>query len=606
MINNLTNFVYSTNLRYHQVVRLGSQFGGIISDLNIEKRAIERLLNDSESRFLIPDYQRPYAWTVTECQVLWDDLKSFAFPDDDPAAFDKNSYYFLGPIVTFQNEDWQEVIDGQQRITTIMLLLRAFYESFDPSKTKDKNTLKVRENIEECLWIGDDYGNVDKSQSKIKTLVATDNDLEDFRTIMKTGVAPEGSKSNYSMNYRFFMEKIQEFVFQYMTNVPDLPARIMKYCILLPIKTESQDSALMIFSTLNNRGKPLSDADIFKSQLYKHYRDRGEKDSFIERWKDLEVDCNEIFAEVQNNPLDELFTRYMYYERSLQHNKSSTTEGLRKFYEKGNYEILRRDGTFENLIKLKDFWKDVSKENSEKFSDDVLSRFFVLSMAPNGMWTYILSVYFMHLSDSEGNLNNDELVRFLDKIIGFIWTYAVINPGVNALRTPVFTEMVNIIDGKPVEFADHRFDENTVRNFMNNFDFTNQRPITRSMLAWWAFQQPDQTVLSIQGKYDIEHIFPRNRQEIEGTLRSPTSLEKLGNKSLLEKTINIRASDFHFTDKKGYYLGRHGRKKQSTAIWELKSLCNKDDFTETDILDRDKRIIDGLISFLRANSLLKK
>lgn len=533
---------------------------------------------------------------------------SFAFPNDDPSAFDKSRYYFLGPIVTFENGSWLEVIDGQQRITTIMLLLRAFYESFDPKKTKDKSILSVRDVIEKCLWSSNDYGIIDKSQLKLETLVATDDDRNDFRCIMDTGVAPKGSKSNYTLNYDFFMSKIETFIYQFMSNVPDLPARIMKYCILLPIKAESQDSALMIFSTLNNRGKPLSDADIFKSQLYKHYLERGEdeKNKFIARWKDLEIECNEIFADVQNNPLDEIFTRYMYYERSILHNKSSSTESLRKFYEKDNYAILKKDGTFDNIIRLKDFWKKVYSEDSEAFSDDVLSRLFILSMAPNSMWTYILSVYFMHNSDSEGNLDECGLVRFLDKIIGFIWTYAITIPGVNALRTPIFAEMVNIIDDKPVEFAEHRFDEATVRNYMNmNGQFTNQRPITKSMLAWWTFQQPGQTLLSTQTRFDTEHIFSRNRQDMEHTLQDPASLEKLGNKSLLEKSINIRASDYRFSDKKAYYLGERGRKKQATSIRELTDLCGLDDFTEKDISDRDARIIDGFVDYLRSNNLLK-
>lgn len=532
---------------------------------------------------------------------------SFAFPNDDPSAFDKSRYYFLGPIVTFENGSWLEVIDGQQRITTIMLLLRAFYESFDPKKTKDKSILSVRDVIEKCLWSSNDYGIIDKSQLKLETLVATDDDRNDFRCIMDTGVAPKGSKSNYTLNYDFFMSKIETFIYQFMSNVPDLPARIMKYCILLPIKAESQDSALMIFSTLNNRGKPLSDADIFKSQLYKHYLERGEKekDDFIVRWKDLEVDCNEIFADVQNNPLDEIFTRYMYYERSLLHNKSSTTESLRKFYEKENYAILKKDETFDNIIKLKNFWKSVYCEDTVAFSDEVLSRLFILNMAPNSMWTYILSVYFMHKSDSDGILDECELEKFLDKIIGFIWTYAITNPGVNALRTPIFAEMLNIIDDKPVDFADHRFDETTVRNYMSNYQFTNQRPITKSMLAWWAFQQPGQIPLSSQIKFDTEHIFSRNRQEMGHALQNPASLEKLGNKSLLEKSINIRASDCRFSDKKAYYLGERGRKKQATSIRELINLCEMDDFTEKDILDRDARIVDGFIDFLRSNDLLK-
>lgn len=62
----------------------------------------------------------------------------------------------------------------------------------------------------------------------------------------------------------------------------------MNNCILLPIEAESQDTALRIFSTLNDRGMPLSDSDIFKAQFYKFYTGKGEKDAFIKRWKELE------------------------------------------------------------------------------------------------------------------------------------------------------------------------------------------------------------------------------------------------------------------------------------------------------------------------------
>ena len=54
----------------------------------------------------------------------------------------------------------------------------------------------------------------------------------------------------------------------------------MNNCILLPIEAESQDTALRIFSTLNDRGKPLSDADIFKAQFYKHFSKLGKKEEF--------------------------------------------------------------------------------------------------------------------------------------------------------------------------------------------------------------------------------------------------------------------------------------------------------------------------------------
>lgn len=76
-----------------------------------------------ESKFLIPDYQRPYAWGLEECQTLWDDLVSFSEENKDS---EPKKPYFLGSIVTFTNEDTLEVIDGQQRIITLLLLYAHF------------------------------------------------------------------------------------------------------------------------------------------------------------------------------------------------------------------------------------------------------------------------------------------------------------------------------------------------------------------------------------------------------------------------------------------------------------------------------------------------
>lgn len=70
------------------------------------------------------------------------------------------------------------------------------------------------------------------------------------------------------------------------------PIRILNNCILLPIEADNQNTALRIFSTLNDRGLPLSDADIFKAQFYKYYKQKGKKDEFINKWKDLESLCN--------------------------------------------------------------------------------------------------------------------------------------------------------------------------------------------------------------------------------------------------------------------------------------------------------------------------
>ena len=131
-----------------------------MSKLNVDQKTIKDLFQDKKADFLIPDYQRPYAWGETECQTLWDDIFSFAIPDEGRVEFDSNSEYFLGPIVTFRNTNFKmEVIDGQQRLTTLMLLLRAFYTKFGhrtrlPSQLSkiSKNAYGKRMSLASRIW----------------------------------------------------------------------------------------------------------------------------------------------------------------------------------------------------------------------------------------------------------------------------------------------------------------------------------------------------------------------------------------------------------------------------------------------------------------------
>ena len=69
-----------------------------MSKLNVDQKTIKDLFQDKRADFLIPDYQRPYAWSETECRTLWDDIFSFAIPDEGRTEFDSNSEYFLGPV----------------------------------------------------------------------------------------------------------------------------------------------------------------------------------------------------------------------------------------------------------------------------------------------------------------------------------------------------------------------------------------------------------------------------------------------------------------------------------------------------------------------------
>lgn len=580
-----------------------------MSKLNVDQKTIWLLFSDKKADFLIPDYQRPYAWEEEQCQTLWDDIFAFAFPDNNSDKFNSDDEYFLGSIVIFENDKGKkEVIDGQQRLTTLMLLLRAFYAKF--GNMKDENSIRTSERIAQCIWKTNEFGQPNLDELKINSEVATDNDKEEFLQILKTGKMDKVQKSNYAKNYRFFQEKIENFLSEYPSYFAYLPTRILNNCILLPIEAESQDTALRIFSTLNDRGLPLSDADIFKAQFYKYYSDKNQKDTFIEQWKELEEITTSIFKPLNGTPMDELFTRYMYFLRAKQGIKSSTTEALRKFYEKNNYSILKQDETLSNLKILADFWNNVYTQNPDEFSPNILRKLFILNYAPNGMWTYFLSVYFLHNKNGNNQLDEKPLEDFLDKTIAFIWAYAFTNPGVNALRTPIYAEMINIVNNKSVTFDEHKFDENTLRTTINNFEFNNLRPITRSMLTWWAFKDENQEIPKININFDIEHIFSKKRQENENTLSNTKLIESLGNKSLLEKTINIRASDYRFSDKIKYYKGfinDKDKKIEGTMISELIQLANtKTDFTEEDIIERNEKIVNEFINFLKQKKLLKQ
>lgn len=581
-----------------------------MSKLNVDQKSIYALLSDRKADYIIPDYQRPYAWDEDSCQTLWDDIFSFAIPDNDATKFDGNDEYFLGSIVTFENDKkQQEVIDGQQRLTTFMLLLRAFYDRF--TKMQDQGSKDFSERIASCIWKTDEMGKPDKDHLKIDSVVATDKDKEEFLSILRTGIVTDNQTSRYANNFRFFLKKVDEFINSFPTFAKNLPARILNNCILMPIEAESQDTALRIFSTLNDRGLPLSDSDIFKAQFYQYYKQKSEddRDEFIKDWKKLEETCEKIFHPITGTPMDDLFTRYMYFIRAKRdNNKSSTTESLRRFYERDKYSVLKQDDTFENLKDLAQFWEDITDQNRERFSEEVLKKLFILNYAPNSMWNYFISVYYLANRTEDGKLDDEDFKMFLDRTIAFIWGYAIIHPGVNALRTPIFAEMLNIVNLNEVTFSDFKFDKEQTRSAILIYDFKNGRPITKSMLALRMMLNEEQSYPKLSQQFDIEHIYPRKRQENEKGLSNNRQIDLLGNKSLLEKIINIRASDYRFEDKIKYYQGFYNSRGQrigGTENLKLKNISNVyKKFGEKEIVDRTNLFIDEFMNLLDKNGLI--
>ena len=109
--------------------------------------------------------------------------------------------------------------------------------------------------------------------------------------------------------------------------------------------------------------------------------------------------------------------------------------------------------------------------------------------------------------------------------------------------------------------------------------------------------------------FEIEHIYAKNRQDTDSGLMDKKNLERLGNKSLLEKSVNIRVSDFRFEDKvkkyKGYMTDK-GKHIDGTKIQDLLTIDERyQDFNENDIITRNKLIIDSFMNYLQEENLFK-
>ena len=106
--------------------------------IEVNKQSVKQLLESGkEHPFVIPEYQRPYAWTEEQIETLFDDLWDFTTSED--GGSDGKSTYFLGSIVAYENENGeQEIIDGQQRITSLFLLLRAIYTMLKKADSQSK------------------------------------------------------------------------------------------------------------------------------------------------------------------------------------------------------------------------------------------------------------------------------------------------------------------------------------------------------------------------------------------------------------------------------------------------------------------------------------
>lgn len=217
-------------------------------ELSVSRKNISKLFNEmQEKKYVIPDYQRPYKWDEEKCETLWNDIINFF------AEKKGDEEYFLGTIVTCKGDEQNriiEIIDGQQRITSLFLLLRAFYSKLEIMQ-EDDNIAGLKSQIAPCLWTVDPISRKVKDYSNIHihSRVATETDNDIFHKILELGRTNATDKSLYSTNYDFFYKKCEEYAKDNPTYWQPLCVTILEKCIVLPIECENVDTALTIFNS---------------------------------------------------------------------------------------------------------------------------------------------------------------------------------------------------------------------------------------------------------------------------------------------------------------------------------------------------------------------
>lgn len=199
-------------------------------------------------------------------------------------------------------------------------------------------------------------GEVDYSDTLLDSRVVTDKANFILKKILKTGETQSNAIDNYSKNYLKFIELYENTSINNPLKIYEFIYTLLNKAILLPITADSQDTALTIFSTLNDRGLPLSDADIFKAKIYNN--PIIDKTKFIEEWKELDEDAVYCRESIQ-----QLFYYYMFYLRTIEKDNKTTTPGIRKYFSANKFIKLYDEKLLENLKIILNLWRVVNNKD---------------------------------------------------------------------------------------------------------------------------------------------------------------------------------------------------------------------------------------------------
>lgn len=531
--------------------------------------------------FSIPKYQRPYSWVRNQAAALFDDLK-----DASKKSGDDDAPYFLGSIVLIKAEDSRdgEVVDGQQRLTSLSLLFTALRNSFTGKSvaTMQKRLLEEGDEIE---------GTKDQFRLQIRP---RDNDFfsdnilkaENAEALQNLNLKtlPDPQK-RLRENFLYFCKRIEDLDEQQRKA---LATYMVQHTYLVIVSTADLDSAFRIFSVLNDRGLPLTAADILKADIIGTIEDEQEQDSYNTRWEEAE----EMLG---SDSFSDLFShiRMIHEGKKLQ---GTVLASLRKSLLPN---VSSKKFIDNELTPYANAYHDIIKSGYESSQDAAeVNRYFnYLKRLAENDWQPAAIVYLSKHSNYPTKIL--AFLKKLERLAVMMWLNRyTINQRLD--RYIAVLSEVKSGDELPasLELTDKEKADAIV--ILDGEIYTLSPPAKRKVILL----RLDEALSTPEASYNssmatIEHILPQTPPENSDWLKwwhddelRSESLHRLGNLALINRKQNSTAKNYPFERKKTAYF--FGRGNQSSPFLITNELNSLDTFTPVEFNNRQERFLEKL------------
>jgi uncharacterized protein with ParB-like and HNH nuclease domain len=530
-----------------------------------ESQTIIKLFSNQDSKYQIPDYQRPYSWTDEQVEQLWDDIKS-AF-DNNQSDNSQDTNYFLGSIITVPGDrGYQDVIDGQQRITTLMILFCVIRDLF-PNINSDVNFDDVPEaittsNIKRCIW--DDN---DRKRLTFLTAPADQNDFESAIININTSTLKKPTqreiklspKNKFRNTATIFRDKLQTINAEDKSKIGKLVNYIFNSVRIIKITCTTKSFAIKLFQSLNATGLDLAPTDLLKSFLMSRLNEERSK-QFVSDWSKLE----HISRDTDFKDMGEVFTSYLFYRLASNPRKSLNDE---------LESVLKDEDPNTSINDIKQFaeiYKDKILEDENKLIYSL--RYLRWSIH----WKTILTTALKE--------NYSGFPTLLFELRRFYYLYWIAGKSLTHIKQTSFNTIKAIKDGASIDQIKSDLRKKTdvekiidrVKENLQNAVYG--EPWLKPLLLLVEYKQTDASgshFIEMASNLHTEHIIPIQFGQFEEWSHiSAETFEKigntLGNMTLLSGAKNIEASNNPFRIKIDVYKGNGKNKTKKDGVTGFK------------------------------------